>query len=254
MTEEINRQLILKAYQEGKNRVLFLDYDGTLVPFCNLPRNSKMDNKVEVLIRTLASDPKNRIYIISGRNKEFLDEQFRGFPVGLVAEHGFRMKEAGERWEPAHLVDNRWRNAFITLFQGLCTLYPGSFIEQKESSLAYHYRAAGRDAGMMVKPVLHEQFQVLQQNYPGIELLEGEKVAEIKPESFNKGFAAARILEKGDYDFIMAAGDDLTDERMFEGLPGNAITVKVGTTTTSARYYVRNQKQFIEFLTSLCTL
>ena len=67
-------------------------------------------------------------------------------------------------------------------------------------------------------------------------VLDGSKVIEVKDATINKGQAAAWWLAAGGHDFILAAGDDWTDEDMFSALPETAYTIKVGRVASKARF------------------
>ncbi len=71
---------------------------------------------------------------------------------------------------------------------------------------------------------------------------------EVKSSNVNKGRAATRMLAADNYDFIFAIGDDWTDEFMFQELPEESVTVKVGRQKTAAKYYVDNTQQVRELL------
>jgi trehalose 6-phosphate synthase/phosphatase len=251
MSVIIDRSPIIEAYRKSEKRILFLDYDGTLVSFSDLPENSILGEEVRSIVIKLTSDPRNHIYIISGRDKEFLARQFSGIRTGLIAEHGYLRKETDGEWISSTLLPGTWKNAVMKFFQEFSLRYPGTFIEEKESSVAYHYRTAVYDLSGKISNGMRQTFLVLQQQYPGLELLVGNKVMEIKPESFNKGRTAHEILRNGQFDFIMAAGDDLTDENLFAELPQPSFTIKIGLPPTSARYYISSQKKFIGFLKEL---
>ena len=79
-------------------------------------------------------------------------------------------------------------------------------------------------------------------------ILKGNKVMEVKSSSINKGRATSRWVTKDDYDFIFAIGDDWTDEYMFEELPENSYTIKVGFKKTKAKYYVKDTEYVRDLL------
>ena len=85
----------------------------------------------------------------------------------------------------------------------------------------------------------------------GLQLLPGDKVVEVKNMEINKGKAALSLVEQSDYDFIMALGDDFTDEDLFKALPDSAVTIKVGTGASSAKFFVRNPTEVRGLLASL---
>ena len=90
---------IVSDYQNAGQRILFLDYDGTLVSFAKYPELATIDKNTLEIIKMLSCDPKNQIVIISGRGKDFLEKQFSGVNVTLVAEHGYFIKRTGEKLE-----------------------------------------------------------------------------------------------------------------------------------------------------------
>jgi trehalose 6-phosphate synthase/phosphatase len=73
-----------------------------------------------------------------------------------------------------------------------------------------------------------------------LQILPGDKVVEVKNMEINKGRAALTLLENEPYNFIMALGDDHTDEDIFKALPDSAVTIKVGGNNSAAKYYLRN--------------
>ena len=75
-----------------------------------------------------------------------------------------------------------------------------------------------------------------------LEVLEGKKVIEIKTIGINKGAAAVSLLFQKEYDFVVAIGDDWTDENLFKLLPTDTITIKVGQEKSMARYFVDSYK------------
>lgn len=116
---------------------------------------------------------------------------------------------------------------------------PGTFIEEKNYSLAWHYRNADPELGEIRANELATVVKELSSN-KDLGVLDGNKVLEIKSGAVNKGKAVSKEIFNKDYDFIFAIGDDWTDEYMFEELPASAYTVKVGLQKTAARLYVED--------------
>jgi trehalose 6-phosphate synthase/phosphatase len=253
MASAIDIPAILEAYRNAEKRILFLDYDGTLVPFCDVPGESVMGEEVRHIITGLTHDRKNTIFIISGRDRKFLTERFLGISIGLIAEHGFLVKEPQGEWVEVNPVYKEWKGAALKLFGGITRQYPGSFIEEKESSVAFHYRNAGPEAAVRVPEEIQQKFGMLSLTDPELELLDGNMVSEVKPVNFNKGSTAASILRRGRFDFVLAAGDDLTDEQLFSQTGTGSVTIKIGNAPTAAKYNVLNQRTFINFLKELLT-
>ena len=88
-------------------------------------------------------------------------------------------------------------------------------------------------------------------NDRGLQLLPGNKVVEIKNVEINKGKAALAQLHNKEYDFIMALGDDHTDEDIFKALPENSLTVKVVSNISAARFYLKSTSEVRKLLREL---
>ena len=75
-----------------------------------------------------------------------------------------------------------------------------------------------------------------------------DKALEIMENQINKGNAVAGLINKKNYDFILCAGDDVTDENMFTNLPDSAITIKVGKKLTEAKYFTESIESILSIL------
>lgn len=84
-----------------------------------------------------------------------------------------------------------------------------------------------------------------------LQVLEGNMVLEIKRPDINKGKAATALLKDKDFDFILAIGDDWTDEDTFKAMPEHAYSIRVGYTYTQANYNIKNPKEVSALLREL---
>lgn len=127
---------------------------------------------------------------------------------------------------------------------------PGSMIEEKSYSLAWHYRRVENGLGSLRA---HELMADIKHHAAdrGLQMLQGDKVLEVKNLAVNKGKAAKRWLENDDYDFVMAVGDDHTDEDTFKAMPEDAITIKVGNNISAASYFLSDHLEVRELLEKL---
>lgn len=229
------------AYLGASRRLLIFDYDGTLVPFGKRPQQAAPPLVVLDLLRALASDPKNLIALMSGRSADNLDLWFGEIPkLCLVAEHGAEIKTPSAlAWEflrPQPPTD--WKATVTPILEHFVDRTPGSFMEEKKYALVWHYRMAEPEFGEWLA---NELVAMLEAMLAETELraFRGEKIVEVKPVWANKGEALERLLrESPDSDFIFAAGDDRTDEELFERLSSNAWTVHVGAGPTRASFVV----------------
>jgi trehalose 6-phosphate synthase/phosphatase len=237
---ETSRDQIDKAYRNAKKRILFLDYDGTLVGFKAIPEQAIPDSELKGLLRSLISDTKNTVVLISGRDRKILDAWFADVKgLSLVASHGLWLKHSGQKWVMTASLDNEWKESVRPIFELYADRMPGAIVEEKEFALSLHYRRCNPD---MVVAKLNELKQTLVSMTKSSSLVvqEGSKVLELKDSKVNKGIATTMMLDHNGYDFIFGSGDDLTDEDTFRALPLNAISVKVGLGRTAARYRTKS--------------
>ncbi len=249
LTPEVGERIVAD-YRAAKKRLILLDYDGTLVPFSGWPKKAHPDNRLGSLLSRLARHRKNEVVMVSGRDRETLDEWLAPFGVGLVAEHGVWVKESGGKWDAVETLKDDWKVQVRPLLELYVDRTPGSFIEEKSFSLAWHYRKADPGWGSIRARELRDDLENLVANL-NIGVLEGAKVIEVKDLSINKGRASSKWINKADWDFILAIGDDWTDEDMFEAVPDTAYSIRVGLTTTRARYSVSSYKEARELLAKL---
>ena len=227
---------LIKDYINNKKRLLLLDYDGTLIPFFRRPEEAKPDEELLELLKQLSRD--NCLVIVSGRDKGTLDRWFGHLNLGLIAEHGFWIKDEG-KWQLIEPLSNEWKAEVRPVLQLYVDRTPGSFLEEKDFSLVWHYRNVEPELAKIRVNELKEALLTFATNY-NLEVLEGNKVIEIKNSGINKGVAASHWLSKEDWDFILAIGDDWTDEYLFTALPEKSYTIKIGATPSRARYHLKS--------------
>ncbi|BAT71635.1 alpha,alpha-trehalose-phosphate synthase (UDP-forming) [Thermosulfidibacter takaii ABI70S6] len=234
-----------KRFMEAQKRLLLLDYDGTLVPFADRPEKAVPDYELKDLLKKLSE--KSLVVIISGRNRRILDQWFGDLDIGLVAEHGVWIKEPNSDWKLLEPVTNQWMDQIRPILELFVDRTPGSFIEEKEFALAWHYRKADPELATVRARELKGTLMQLAINL-NLDIIEGNKVLEIRNANINKGKAALYWMSKDNWDFLFSAGDDWTDEDMFQIMPETAITVKVGATSTKAKYIVESYKELRKIL------
>ena len=238
------------AYAHAKKRILFLDYDGTLVPFSTVPEQAKPDPELKALLSGLADDQRNTVVIISGRDKYILEKWFKDPMLHILAAHGLWFRAPNKDWITTVNLDNTWKDSIRHVLELYTDRMPGSFIEEKDFSLAFHYRKCDPD---MIKTKIEEmRVALLGMTYSmSLGLQEGNKVLEIKDSRANKGYGASLLLQNGEYDFILAAGDDHTDEDMFSALPESAFKIKIGPGDTHANYRLKSYQSVRTLLKKL---
>jgi trehalose 6-phosphate synthase/phosphatase len=247
---EANKAEIAEDFCKSTNRILFLDYDGTLTGFEDHPQHANPDDDLYELLDNLAQNPYNRVVLISGRDKETFEGWFGQKSYSLVVEHGVWTRSAGSDWEMIEMLDASWKENIRPALEAYVDRTPGSFIEEKNYSLVWHYRKTDPELGMNRAIELKDELTSLVANL-NLEILEGNKVIEIKNRGINKGRSAQKLLQLNPADKIIAIGDDWTDEYLFSVLPQEAITIKVGLANTQAGYKVENHEEVRAFLKQL---
>lgn len=238
---------LIARMQHAKKRAIFLDYDGTLQRFFDEPQLAIPDQNLYTILDGIAALPNTELILISGRDKDTFDEWFGKKPYNLIAEHGAWQKNTNKNWEAIQIGSIEWKESIRPVLESYVDRTPGSLIEEKAFSLVWHYRKADIELGALRALELKQDISGLIVNH-NLEILEGNKVIEIKTIGVNKGAAAHSFLQNYEADGIVAIGDDWTDEFLFRHLPTDAITIKVGTDKTVARYYIDNYKEVRNFL------
>ena len=245
-------KMMIQQYNQSANRAIFLDYDGTLVPFSSHPELAKPSPALIDQLYRLSIDPKNTVVISSGRQKDFLDQWFGHLGICLVAEHGAMVKKPGHDWTVEIDLDQEWKKTVYPMMQRYTERCEGSFIEEKTASLAWHFRNTDVDFAFVRLQELKEELQEMMAHEPLLQILEGHKVIEVKKKGYDKGVAASHLIHQNPgLDFFLAIGDDRTDEDLFIALPPEAVTIKVGTVTSNAKYNLRQQKDVLSFIDKL---
>jgi trehalose 6-phosphate synthase/phosphatase len=205
--------------------------------------------KVKRIIKRMTNDKNNEVYIISGRPKNTLESYFENKGLGLVAEHGGWILQAGS-WVKSTVVTKKWQKQAAKILKEYVAKTPGSVLEQKDFALVWHYRNSSPDLAFVRKEELKmELHNTISDSRIGI--FEGEKIIEVKPKSMHKGAIVRELTNKQDYDFVLCIGDDYTDEEMFKALPESAHTIHVGVNETEAKHIVKNVNQVIDVLNKL---
>lgn len=240
-----NFEKIISKFKASQSRIFLLDYDGTLTAYHKNPEKAVPSYELYNVLNQLIQN-QVEIIIISGRDRAFLDRHFGHLPIQLVAEHGVWIKNSGSKWKMSQNLQKDWMESIRPIIENFVDRTPGSFLEEKEYSLVWHYRKVAPGLRDIRSNELSNVLRGLLAN-SNIAVMQGNKVLEVKSGSINKGNAANTFLSKP-YDFIFTIGDDWTDEFMFQQVPEHAVSVKVGTTETDAKYFVENQTSVISLL------
>jgi trehalose 6-phosphate synthase/phosphatase len=244
------KERLLRDFSQARRRLIFLDYDGTLVPFADDPQEVQPSEELLVILRNLSQQPANQVVLISGRDRSTMQRWFGSINAGLVAEHGVWTQEKNQDWQLIKPLNNNWKPTIIPLLATYADRLPRAFVEEKEFSVVWHYRRADPElASTRVKELVDDLV-----NFTAnidIQILQGSKVVEVRCGGVNKGNAAARFLAEHNFGFILAVGDDWTDEDLFKILPDTAYSIRVGIRQSYARFNLRSYVDVVELLKEL---
>ncbi|MDL2341525.1 MAG: bifunctional alpha,alpha-trehalose-phosphate synthase (UDP-forming)/trehalose-phosphatase [Patescibacteria group bacterium] len=244
-------QTVIHArYLQANKRLILLDYDGTLVPFNGDYATNRAPKSLIQLLAKLTADPANTVVIASGRSADDLDACFDSLDVNLVAEHGAMIKSAGQhQWKTLVRSEGRWKRQLLPILRKYAAVTPLARVEEKPHSLVWHYRQSPPYYAQKNVVILKRILKPIVKSF-GLTILAGNKVLEIKDPAITKGTAITKWLTK-DYDFIVAIGDDITDEDLFTALPAASYTIKVRNGRTAANYRLASDKAVVSFLARL---
>tara|TARA_R110002003_G_scaffold104_42_gene8573 strand:- start:9493 stop:11955 length:2463 start_codon:yes stop_codon:yes gene_type:complete len=147
-TPALDRAKLLFQYRHANKRLFMFDYDGTLTPIVRDPQAAIPSDRVIRTLKTLAADPQNSVWIISGRDQAFLDEWMGHIPeLGFSAEHGSFMRHPqSEDWvNLTEKTDMGWQDEVLQIFQHYTDKTPGKLHDQSTNTTALtRFRSSNR--------------------------------------------------------------------------------------------------------------
>jgi trehalose 6-phosphate synthase/phosphatase len=242
---------VIEKCKNACHKLVLLDYDGTLVEYNPIPQHSIPTERLLKALKRLMKTSRTDVVVVTGRTHQDIDKLLGALPVDIIAEHGAMKKEKGN-WEKTESMDDAWKHSVLPLFNQITFTCPNAFVEEKNYSVAWHYRNADEETGYRHS---RELIRLLQSAVDAFHLkvIDGNKIIEITTGQTNKGKAIRPLVEIDKYDCVICIGDDKTDEDMFECLMEreNAITIKVGPGATLAKYKLDSVEEVISFLEQL---
>lgn len=256
---------IVSAYKRTKNRAILLDYDGALITSSSI---SATPNAEAVgILNSLCRDPKNIVFLVSGKDRKTLTEWFSSCEkLGVAAECGYFLRTNHDAdWETCvSIPDFDWKQIAEPVMLLYTETTDGSTIEAKESALVWNYQHADPDFGSCQAKELLDHLESVLANEP-VSVKSGQHIVEVKPQGVNKGLIAERLLltmkQKSILpDFVLCIGDDRSDEDMF-GVIMNAkdslspvaevFACTVGQKPSKAKYYLEDTTEILRMLQGL---
>lgn len=251
ITDNLLQTELLYKYRNSENKIILLDYDGTLVEYKPKPDQAIPTKYLLNLLGRLSGKQGTEVIIISGRDHLEIETFLGDLPIDIIAEHGAILREHGI-WNDQTSDDLSWKDIIKPMMHKMSLKCAESFVEDKKYSLAWHYRKAGQNSGYKFSRELIKMAGKFTEPL-GLKILDGNMVVEIMNKAIGKGIAVKNLMDRKEYDFILSIGDDATDEEMFEYFQhnSNAITIKVGNGDTFAKNKVADINDVILLLKKL---
>ncbi len=247
-----DKKKMMAQFSKSLSRILFLDYDGTLVPYANHPSEAFPGQDLLLLLKKICEIHNTEVVIASGRDRKTLEQWFAGLPVHLVAEHGLLIREKNKAWRLLKPIRKNWKKKIKPIMNSYAEKLPGAFVEEKEYSLVFHYRKSDPAfAALRVRELMNHL--VAFTSNMDVQVMQGNLALETRNAGVDKGVAALHWLSKmKKYPrFILTMGDDSTDEDLFRAMPRDSYSIKVGFQPSYARYNIANSSEVILLLDEL---
>ena len=249
LSENIQKE-ILSAFQKASRRLILLDYDGTLMEITNLPMDAEPDKELLSLLEEMSTLDHTDVAIVTGRKTQEVLNWLGHLKLIFSTEHGLRIKLPEKDWHYNFSGEklHSWYGEVREVLEQFNRATPGSFMEEKEASLTWHYRMVDPTLGKWKANELKINLQNALANHP-LEVVSGKMVVEVRPQGIHKGNIFRYLEQEGfKHNFIMAMGDDATDEYMFNAMPLSCIGIKVGKVQTRAQYRLHTVKEVRKLL------
>src|SRR5690606_3516692 len=182
--------------------------------------------ELRALLAALAALPRCQEHLVSGRDRRTLETWLGDLPLDLCAEHGHTWRTPDGQWTQRELVDLSWLERVREVLLRVIEDVPHTFLEEKATSIAWHYRMADLEYGTWRARELQANLEQMLANEPA-EILHGRAVIEVRAAGVNKGTYARQMLAELPPDtLVVVLGDDQTDDDLFRAVPPEAFTVQ----------------------------
>lgn len=250
LSSDIDPSDFFAGLRNAPQRLLMLDYDGTLAPFTSDRGAARPYPALLPVLRELFAHARCRTVIISGRSVDAIHALLpEASQSEIWGSHGWERRFADGRYLPpsldsiaAHTLEKEWN--------WLSALFPASQIERKPASIALHWRGYAQEDQIMMRALSRKRWRRLIEEI-SVELHGFDGGIELRARGRSKGDAVRALLEE--YSSAPAAaylGDDLTDEDAFAALAGKGLRVLVREKPrkTAADLHIRPPEELLWFL------
>jgi trehalose-phosphatase len=225
------------------------DFDGTISTLADEPSAARPVDGAVTVLAALASLPDTWTAIVSGRALIDLT-QLAGMPeeVHLIGSHG-------NEFEVGTILavspgESELMDVLVESCRQLVDGVSGASVEVKPGSVAVHVRMARRDDASRIL----DEARKGPGSLPGVHVIDGKEVIELAIFAGNKADALDVLRSRWDITETLFAGDDDTDESVFESLGPSDVGVKVGSGSSAALWRVDDPAAVVGLLERLLAL
>lgn len=255
---------ITALFKKSPIKILILDFDGTLTPIVQSPKEAKLSKEMKNLLLKLSKTRGLYLAIISGRGLEDLKKKVNLKNIIYAGNHGLEGEIFGEKYFFPVSSKTLWTLGKIKAqLNQITNKFKGTFIEDKGLTLSFHYRLADKQQTPEIKLFINQTLKPYITDML-VSVIAGKKVIDIIPNvNWSKGHFAALIVKRitdrtEPHPVTIVIGDDATDEDVFQILKNgvtiseackNFVFIKVGKNHKSdAKYSLKNTKEVFTFL------
>jgi trehalose 6-phosphate synthase/phosphatase len=120
------KEALIEKYRRATNKLILLDYDGTLVDYERIPDNAKLSEPLAEILIKLIDKPHTKVFIISGRSHYDIDKLLDHLTIDIIAEHGAMIKEGSGNWKHQVADNVLWKESIIPIMNMITSACPGS--------------------------------------------------------------------------------------------------------------------------------
>ena len=231
-----------------RDTALFLDFDGTLAELAARPAAVRVPVQLVPLLAHWSEHLQGALALVTGRPLAELDAMLAPLRLPAAAEHGAVRRGADGRQLSVPAPDLR---VIRQVAGALARQHAGLQVELKTAAVALHYRQAPALENLCLQ---HLSRAVM--TTPGVELMQGKCVIEVKPLGVNKGHAIAAFMREPPFAGRTPwfAGDDTTDEAGFAWVrSAGGQCLKVGAGPSLARHRCTSPQALRDWLSDHLT-
>ncbi len=255
---------MVRRLSDAERIILLSDFDGTLCPIVDQPKQASIPEPTKLLLETLARRPGISVAIVSGRSLADLKQRIGLEELTYAGNHGLEIEGPTFRFvEPVAQKARPVVDHLNRLLRQVLSPFKGVIVEHKGLTLTVHYRMV-EDSAVDEFKSLFEEIADSIRSLGRVRITSGKKVHEVRPAvSWDKGTAISLLLER--YNALAGSGrsvaiflgDDVTDEDGFRALRRiGGISVFVGDENkdSAGEYFLRSPVEVQEFLRRLLSV